>query len=139
MSQRLLATASTHSESLVSLVDKACTYAFDTILSAGSGPVARVAELGVTSFLKNLRHGQIRIVTPSHVYSFPLAGTGLRNEHPNLRVELKVVHESFWTRMLTMSDLGFAEAYMYGEVRIPTVPCFHVRLLTRMSRHAGRV
>lgn len=116
MSQRLLATASTHSDSLLSLVDKACSYALDTVLSAGSGPVARVAELGVTSFLNKLRHGHLRIVTASHVYSYPLAGTGLSNEHPKLCVELKVVHDSFWTRMLTMSDLGFAEAYMYGEV-----------------------
>ncbi|KZV81943.1 cyclopropane-fatty-acyl-phospholipid synthase [Exidia glandulosa HHB12029] len=118
MSQRLLATASTHSESLISYVDKACTYALDTVLGAGSGPVARIAELAVTNYLSKMRHGHLRIVTPSHVYSYPLPGSGPHNEHPSLHAELKVVHDSFWTRMMTMSDLGFAEAYMYGEVDV---------------------
>ena len=33
-----------------------------------------------------------------------------------LKAELRVVDDAFWIRLCTMGDLGFAEAYMYGEV-----------------------
>ncbi|EPQ54577.1 cyclopropane-fatty-acyl-phospholipid synthase [Gloeophyllum trabeum ATCC 11539] len=35
---------------------------------------------------------------------------------PELKAELRVVNDVFWVRLCTMSDLGFAEAYMYGDV-----------------------
>ncbi|EDR13177.1 cyclopropane-fatty-acyl-phospholipid synthase, partial [Laccaria bicolor S238N-H82] len=31
--------------------------------------------------------------------------------------EIRVVNDSFWVRLCTMSDLGFAEAFMYGDVQ----------------------
>lgn len=89
----------------------------DTVLGAGSGPVARLAELGVTNFFKQLRHGHLRIKTASHVYSFPAPENEDLNEHPGLHATIVVVRDSFWLRLLTMSDLGFAEAFMYGEAR----------------------
>lgn len=114
MSQRLLSTASTHSDSsLLSFVDKACSYAVDTALAAGSGPVARIAELAVTGVLQRMQHGHLRIDTPQHTYTFPEIQTkGSVNQHPLMTARLNVVRETFWTRMLTMGDLGFAEAYM---------------------------
>ncbi|KAG8807746.1 hypothetical protein FRC17_004282, partial [Serendipita sp. 399] len=43
------------------------------------------------------------------------SGVG-RNEHPEVRAHLTVVHDTFWIRLAMMSDLGFAEAFMYGDV-----------------------
>ena len=114
MSQRLLNTAATHSDgSLLSFFDRACSTAVDSLLAAGSGPVARVAEPAVTSFLQRMKYGQLRIVTSSHVYVFPVTtAKSSVDRHPELSAELVVVRDSFWTRMMTMGDLGFAEAYM---------------------------
>lgn len=114
MSQRLLSTAAVHSQwSFLSFFDKGCSYAADTLLSAGAGPVSRLAEAAVTGFLRNMRHGCLRIVTPSTVHTFPAASySSAKNSRPDLFVELVVVNPNFWTRMLCMGDLGFAEAYM---------------------------
>ncbi|KZW00437.1 cyclopropane-fatty-acyl-phospholipid synthase [Exidia glandulosa HHB12029] len=68
--------------------------------------------------MKQLRHGHLHIVTPTHTYTFPLPGAPHSNEQPGLHAKLTVVRDSFWLRLLTMSDLGFAEAYMYGEVDV---------------------
>src|SRR5882762_3518838 len=34
-----------------------------------------------------------------------------------MHAELHVVNDNFWIRLATMNDIGFAEAYMYGEVK----------------------
>lgn len=57
--------------------------------------------------------GQLRIITSSRTYSFP-EKTPLNDDEP--QVELGVVRDSFWTRLCIMSDLGFSEAFMYGDV-----------------------
>ena len=62
-------------------------------------------------------------MTYSHIYTFPLpelvngADNGENiNEHRDLKAELRVLKDSFWVRLCAMGDLGFAEAYMYGDV-----------------------
>ncbi|KAH7107208.1 cyclopropane-fatty-acyl-phospholipid synthase [Auriculariales sp. MPI-PUGE-AT-0066] len=118
MSQRLLTTPARHSQwSLLSAVDTACSYATDTLLALGSTPLACVGELGVVGFLQRMKHGNLRIITQSQVYRFPPVAKGVVNEHPHLFAELVVIRDTFWTRMLTMGDLGFAESYMYGDVQ----------------------
>ncbi len=57
--------------------------------------------------------GELRVLTLSNVYEF-------RDPHSDsqspLKAELRVVNDVFWVRLCTMGDLGFAEAYMYGDV-----------------------
>jgi cyclopropane-fatty-acyl-phospholipid synthase len=69
------------------------------------------------SLMERIEQGQLRIVTPSHVYIFPRPGSiaDKCNPKPDLKAELRISNESAWIRICTMSDLGFAEAYMYGE------------------------
>jgi len=66
------------------------------------------------SFLKNIEIGELKVLTPTHVYTFPPSETV--NKRPELKAELRVITDTFWVRLCTMGDLGFAEAYMYGEV-----------------------
>lgn len=78
--------------------------------------------------MENITQGQLRVLTFSHIYTFPIVGT----EHPGegFKAELRVVNDVFWVRLCAMSDLGFAEAYMYGDVECDDlVSLFHVRLL----------
>lgn len=39
---------------------------------------------------------------------------GDREEEPH--AELRVINDAFWVRLCMMGDLGFAEAYMFGDV-----------------------
>ncbi len=61
--------------------------------------------------MQKINHGQLRIMTSSTIYSFPDSPT-----EGEPKAELRVLSDTFWIRLLTMSDLGFSEAFMYGEV-----------------------
>ncbi|KII86625.1 hypothetical protein PLICRDRAFT_114061 [Plicaturopsis crispa FD-325 SS-3] len=68
--------------------------------------------------MQKITIGELRVFTYSHIYTFPAPGSpaAANNPKPNLKAELRVVNDVFWVRLCTMSDLGFAEAYMYGDV-----------------------
>lgn len=66
--------------------------------------------------MQNITNGNLRVLTYSHIYNFPAADSDAENPTPDLKAELRVVNDVFWIRLCTMSDLGFAEAYMYGDV-----------------------
>jgi len=78
--------------------------------------------------MQNIAAGHLRVLTPSHIYNFP-APSLENNNASGLKSELRVVSDAFWIRLYTMGDLGFAEAYMYGDVKIEVddlVSVFHV-------------
>ena len=78
--------------------------------------------------MQNIAAGHLRVLTPSHIYNFP-APSLENNNTSGLKSELRVVSDAFWIRLYTMGDLGFAEAYMYGDVKIEVddlVSVFHV-------------
>ncbi|KAI0061439.1 cyclopropane-fatty-acyl-phospholipid synthase [Artomyces pyxidatus] len=99
--------------SLASIADDALHYATQTVVSTGYAPVAKLAQAAVVSVLKNITEGQLRIVTPAQTFEFP---PSVDVDDTDLKVELRVVSDAFWVRLCTMGDLGFAEAYMYGDV-----------------------
>lgn len=65
--------------------------------------------------MQNITKGNLRVLTYSHIYAFP-AHPDKQNEAPNLKSELRIANDVFWVRLCAMGDLGFAEAYMYGDV-----------------------
>jgi len=65
--------------------------------------------------MQNIRIGQLRVVTDSQVYTFPQS-EGVEVERRELKSELRVINNAFWVRLCAMGDLGFSEAYMYGDV-----------------------
>jgi cyclopropane-fatty-acyl-phospholipid synthase len=64
--------------------------------------------------------GKITIVTESSTQTFGAADAAL---HATLRVQ----SDTFWVRVALFTDLGLAEAYMYGDGalnhRRPHTPC----------------
>jgi cyclopropane-fatty-acyl-phospholipid synthase len=64
--------------------------------------------------MQNINKGQLRVLTYSHIYSFPAPGAP--EDPQEYKAELRVSNDAFWLRLCLMSDLGFAEAYMYGDV-----------------------
>lgn len=66
--------------------------------------------------MQRITDGNLRVLTFSHIYTFPSPDSEKINQNPTVKAELRVVNDVFWVRMCTMADLGFAEAYMYGDV-----------------------
>ena len=63
----------------------------------------------------SIRVGELRVCTPEQAYVFP-APDVQGNPRPNLKAELRVLSDAFWLRLCIAGDLGFAEAYMFGDV-----------------------
>jgi cyclopropane-fatty-acyl-phospholipid synthase len=68
--------------------------------------------------MQKIAVGQLRVLTYSSIYTFPapLPDQNHDNDNDQLKAELRVVNDVFWIRLLTMGDLGFSEAYMFGDV-----------------------
>jgi hypothetical protein len=78
-----------------------------------AGPRALFSPFSPTpSVLQNITIGHLRIITSKRVYEFPAQA----GEDVEPRAELRVLNDAFWVRLCTMGDLGFAEAYMFGDV-----------------------
>jgi hypothetical protein len=87
------------------------------------------AQLTVFTFrlMQKITVGQLRVLTFPRIYTFPAPNEDSTNTRPDLKAELRVVNDAFWIRLCTMGDLGFAEAYMYGDVVCDDlVTLFHV-------------
>lgn len=82
--------------------------------------------------MEKLKRGQLRVISVStgDVYTFGTPAI-YDEEHPNpdkqakpckatdeIRAEIRVVNDAFWVRMLLMSDLGFSEAFMTGDIEV---------------------
>lgn len=89
-----------------------------------------LAKTTIISLMEKLTRGQLRVITADKVYTFgspAIYSAQYPNPNPHapfnkatdeLRVELTVVNDAFWIRMLLLSDLGFSEAYMIGDIEV---------------------
>lgn len=81
-------------------------------------------SLSPYSVLKNIQLGQLTIITTAgrtHVFGASTSsseGSGQARKR-NSRAVLRVLNDVFWIRLCCMGDLGFSEAYMFGEVECP--------------------
>ena len=74
--------------------------------------------------MQNISTGQLRVLTYSHIYNFPTPLEEV-NDTPSVKSELRVISDVFWIRLCAMGDLGFAEAYMYGDVECASTAYLH--------------
>lgn len=77
-------------------------------------PLVNLARNSILSLMKRITVGKLRILTEQGVWEF---GDLVTKDAPS--AELRVVNEAFWVRLLMSGDLGFAEAYMVGDVACP--------------------
>lgn len=82
---------------------------------------------------RNIRHGRLTIRTPTQTYVFPeVLHSG--NSAPELTAAMNIVDPVFWLRLCFMSDLGFAESYMFGEVECNNlIDVFSVSFISQLS------
>ncbi|KAH7870932.1 S-adenosyl-L-methionine-dependent methyltransferase [Lentinula edodes] len=120
MTDQLLDTPFKHPVSFTGLADNAWNRLSEAALSTGWKPVTKLAEAAVVAqvqlFFFYFQQGQLKVLTFSHIYTFPSHETTARIEDGGHKAELRVVNDVFWVRLCAMGDLGFAEAYMYGDV-----------------------
>lgn len=124
MTSRLLSTPATHSWSLTGLAEKAWTTTTGSLYGAGSGPLCRVAEAGAVAVLRNITEGSLHIYTPDQHYAFPEK----HSPDSSSPAEIHVRNPTFWLRLATMGDLGFAESYMFGDIDCDLIKVFSVFL-----------
>ncbi|KAI0632231.1 S-adenosyl-L-methionine-dependent methyltransferase [Trametes polyzona] len=82
-------------------------------------PLCTLAEKAATSLLKDIANGTLTIHTPERTYCFgedPAVHGELDSDAVAPKAELTVRNSTFWLRLCAMGDLGFSEAYMYGEI-----------------------
>ncbi|OJT10650.1 Tuberculostearic acid methyltransferase UfaA1 [Trametes pubescens] len=85
-------------------------------------PLCAVAEKAATGLLKDIANGTLTIHTADRTYCFGedrAVHGGVDADADTLKApkaELTVRNPVFWLRLCAMGDLGFAEAYMYGEI-----------------------
>lgn len=80
--------------------------------------------------MEKIERGQLKVITSTGIYTFGTPSiyndkfpNPNKNQLPNslsdeIKVEINVINDAFWVRMLLLSDLGFSEAYMIGDIEI---------------------
>ncbi|KAF6744463.1 cyclopropane-fatty-acyl-phospholipid synthase [Ephemerocybe angulata] len=141
MATQILDTDARHPFSLIGLADRAWNTALELSIHATRGPLARGAEAMVLSVMRNIAAGQLRISTPRETFDFPSLASRTEcvngvpsSESDPVKAEIRVRSDAFWIRLCLMGDLGFSEAYMYGEVECDDLVSLFKIFLMNKSR-----
>ncbi|KAJ1033992.1 hypothetical protein NDA18_000866 [Ustilago nuda] len=95
----------------------------------------QVHRFGDPTLVKSKQHNHESSVASNKSKSVAAASAELANNSAKTPHAIIIVrNESFWTRMFFGADLGFAEAYMIGDVDTPDLAaCFDLFILNRAS------
>ncbi|CCF54953.1 hypothetical protein NDA11_001009 [Ustilago hordei] len=95
----------------------------------------QVHRFGDPTLVKSKQHNHEPSVASNKSKSVAAASAELANNSAKAPHAIIIVrNESFWTRMFFGADLGFAEAYMIGDVDTPDLAaCFDLFILNRAS------
>jgi cyclopropane-fatty-acyl-phospholipid synthase len=121
-STRNFAKAVTPKQRLLTLADRALGGTRDVLVGQSWGPLVNVARTVIISLMEKISYGQLRVLTPDGIYSFGQPSVDVNDPLPGgdgdgkLTAEIRVVNDAFWVRMLILSDLGFAEAVLVGDI-----------------------
>ncbi|KAF7341156.1 CFS1-like protein [Mycena venus] len=109
-SSQLLSTPATHSRySLFHVLDTVWCSFTETITNTGWRVLHPLAQSNILSILNKITVGRITVVTESKTHDFGVSDAAL---HATLHVK----SETFWMRVALFTDLGLAEAFMFGDV-----------------------
>ena len=93
-------------------------------------PLLSVSRGAILALLRNIQIGSLQITdsdgTLTICGSSPRASpsNGEKTVYSIPHVELKVLNDLFWVRLLLFADMGFAESYMLGEVACSDITAF---------------
>ena len=66
--------------------------------------------------MQRITIGRLIISCSENIFPSESSENSTQSEKHGYTAELRVVKDTFWVRICAMGDLGFAEAYMYGDV-----------------------
>lgn len=81
--------------------------------------LSNLAKKQILTVLSKISTGSLIVIADGESHIF--GGHGPR---PELETTLTIHSPEFWVRVMTGGDLGFAEAYMFGEVTCPDLTSF---------------
>ncbi|PLW39995.1 hypothetical protein PCANC_11531 [Puccinia coronata f. sp. avenae] len=82
-------------------------------------PLVLLAKKTIVSLLSKIEHGRIHMHTKQESWTFGgQCTTKAHGEQEEEEVSIQVLSDAFWIRMFLLSDMGFAEAYMVGDIRV---------------------
>lgn len=103
-----------YASSLLSMADSVTHRFTSTLTSMSYPPIVAAARMAILSMMnQSIKYGKLRILTDQGVYTFP------PDAKDNVEgAEIRVIRDTFWLRLVTLGDLGFAEAYMSGDCEV---------------------
>ena len=113
------ATPNSYTSNLFNLADtftsSVSTLSFPPLVTA-----ARIAVIAIMS--RSIGYGRLRVHTTDEILVFPSDAMrkelGLGQVKAAETVDIRVIRDTFWLRLATLGDLGFAEAYMAGDCEV---------------------
>ncbi|KAI7946689.1 hypothetical protein MJO29_011216 [Puccinia striiformis f. sp. tritici] len=122
------------SSSVLSLTNRSLHFLKESIVNTRTfSPIVSLARTTIISLLSKIEFGQIKLNTKQESLVF-----GKSKVHPEtdeeLAVVIEVVNDAFWLRMFLLSDIGFAEAYMVGDIQVDRLDSlFKIFILNRSN------
>lgn len=101
-------------------------------------PVLSLSKATITSLFARIEHGTLIVIDEASGKT-EVYGLRIAREHSKItngingkpkqgssidKVELLVRKESFWVMLFLFADMGFAEAFMLGEIDCPNLTSF---------------
>ncbi|KAK4046516.1 hypothetical protein OIO90_006545 [Microbotryomycetes sp. JL221] len=133
---------------LAGAADRLVNGSKELLLSKSWGPLVVLARTTIVGLMEKIQRGQLRVISVSTGEVYTFGQPAIYNERhknpdktakPNpltdeIRAELRVVNDAFWLRMLLLSDLGFSEAFMVGDVETDDLDAlFKLFIINRQS------
>ncbi|KAJ7621392.1 cyclopropane-fatty-acyl-phospholipid synthase [Roridomyces roridus] len=106
---QLLNTPATHAYSLIGALDSAWTALTEAIVGTGWRALHPIARTNILDVLSKIKVGKITVLTTEKTYNFGMLDA-------DLRATLDIKSDAFWVRVGLFTDLGLAEAFMFGDV-----------------------
>lgn len=106
------------SSAILSLTTRSMNLIKEAIVNTSTfSSIISLAKSTIISLMKNIEFGELKLITQSESITFGRSKIHLETEE-ELRSEIRVLNDAFWLRMFLLSDLGFAEAYMVGDIEV---------------------
>ncbi|KAL7417892.1 S-adenosyl-L-methionine-dependent methyltransferase [Mrakia frigida] len=99
--------------------------------------------------MQRIEVGTLRVLTEDGVYQFPPpdlnndlfeqdSSRTLDDGEVAPKAEIRVLNDSFWIRLVLLGDLGFSEAFMWGDVEVDELAAlFRIFILNRPKPPPG--
>ncbi|MBW0474945.1 hypothetical protein O181_014660 [Austropuccinia psidii MF-1] len=104
----------------LNLISKYFNRFTNTLIDQSWTPLVLIAQTTIISLMQKITQGKLRVLTQSGIYQFPAQKLSKSRvqDSDELSAEIRVINNAFWVRMFLFSDLGFAEAYMVGDIQV---------------------